>query len=39
MPTPEPESVADLYLVPGIAGIIVAIAVVGVIIILMLRKR
>jgi len=39
MPTPEPASVADLYLVPGIAGIIVAIAVVGALIMLMLRKR
>jgi hypothetical protein len=39
MPTPEPASIADLYLVPGIVGIIVAIAVVGAIIILLLRKR
>ena len=39
VPTVSPASAADLYLVPGIAGIIVAIAVVGVIIILMLRKR
>ncbi len=38
-PTPTPASVADLYLVPGIAGIIVAIAVVGALIMLMLRKR
>ena len=38
-PTSAPASMADLYLVPGIAGIIVAIAVVGAIIILMLRKR
>jgi outer membrane protein assembly factor BamB len=38
-PTPMPASAADLYLVPGIAGIIVAIAVVGAIIVLMLRKR
>jgi outer membrane protein assembly factor BamB len=38
-PTPMPASVADLYLVPGIAGIIVAIAVVGAIIVLMLRRR
>ena len=28
-PTPEPPTVADMYLVPGIAGIIVAIIVVG----------
>jgi hypothetical protein len=38
-PTSMPASVADLYLIPGIAGIIIAIAVVGAIIILMLRKR
>jgi outer membrane protein assembly factor BamB len=38
-PTPPPASVADLYLVPGIVGIIVAIAVVGIVIMLMLRKR
>jgi hypothetical protein len=38
-PTASPASMADLYLVPGIAGIIVAIAVVGAVIILMLRKR
>jgi outer membrane protein assembly factor BamB len=39
-PTPtQPASVADLYLVPGIIGIIVAIIVVGVVIILALRKR
>jgi hypothetical protein len=38
-PTPTQASAADLYLVPGIAGIIVAIAVVGAILVLMLRKR
>ena len=38
-PTPIPASAADLYLVPGIAGIIVAIAVVGAVLMLMLRKR
>jgi outer membrane protein assembly factor BamB len=38
-PTSTPISVADLYLVPGIAGIIIAIAVVGAILVLMLRKR
>jgi hypothetical protein len=38
-PTPMPASTADLYLVPGIVGIIVAIAVVGAILMLMLRKR
>jgi hypothetical protein len=37
--TPTPASTADLYLVPGITGIIVAIAVVGAIVVLMLRKR
>jgi outer membrane protein assembly factor BamB len=38
-PTPTQTSTADLYLVPGIMGIIVAIAVVGALIMLMLRKR
>ena len=38
-PTPTPVSAADLYLVPGITGIIIAIAIVGAIIVLMLRKR
>jgi len=38
-PTPTPASASELYLVPGIAGIIVAIAVVGALIMLMLRKR
>jgi outer membrane protein assembly factor BamB len=38
-PTSPPASLADLYLVPGIAGIIIAIAVVGAVIVLMLRKR
>jgi hypothetical protein len=38
-PTPTPASMADLYLVPGITGTIVAIVVVGLVIILMLRKR
>jgi len=41
-PTPQPTqpaSMADLYLVPGIIGIIVAIIVVGAVIILALRKR
>jgi hypothetical protein len=38
-PTPEPASLADLYILPGIIGIIVAIVVVGLVIILMLRKR
>ena len=38
-PTPPPASAADLYLVPGIVGIIVAIAVVGAVIVFLLRKR
>jgi hypothetical protein len=38
-PTPTPASASELYLVPGIAGIIVAITVVGAILMLMLRKR
>jgi len=39
-PTATPPTVADMYLVPGIAGIIVAILVVGVVLaLLMLRKR
>ena len=41
-PTPAPQpiqSMADAYILPGIAGIIVAIAVVGAVIILALRKR
>jgi outer membrane protein assembly factor BamB len=38
-PTPTPASTADLYIVPATAGIIVAIAVVGAVMVLMLRKR
>jgi len=38
-PTPPPASVADMYLIPSVAGIIVAIVVVGIVLILMLRKR
>jgi outer membrane protein assembly factor BamB len=38
-PTPPPASVADMYLIPSVAGIIVAILVIGIVIILMLRKR
>jgi hypothetical protein len=38
-PTTGPASAADLYFVPGITGIIIAIAVVGALIMLMLRKR
>jgi outer membrane protein assembly factor BamB len=39
VPTPPPASVADMYLIPSVAGIIVAIVVVGIVLILMLRKR
>jgi hypothetical protein len=38
-PTPPPASLADIYLLPATIGIIVAIAVVGAILVLMLRKR
>ena len=38
-PTPMPPSTADIYLLPATLGIIVAIVVVGLVIILMLRKR
>jgi outer membrane protein assembly factor BamB len=38
-PTPTPASTAELYFVPATAGIIVAIAVVGAVMVLMLRKR
>jgi hypothetical protein len=38
-PTPTPASPADIYILPGIIGIIIAIVVVGLVIILILRKR
>jgi len=38
-PTPQPASAADLYFLPVSIGIIVAIVVIGLVIILMLRKR
>jgi hypothetical protein len=38
-PTAPPASMSDLYLLPGIVGIIIAIAVVGAVLVLMLRKR
>ena len=38
-PTPMPESVADMYFVPAVIGIIVAIVVVGLLLFLMLRRR
>ena len=37
-PTATPTSVADMYFVPAIAGLFVAIIVVGAVVILMLRK-
>ncbi len=37
--TPQPASMVDLYFVPGIIGIIIAIIVVGAVIIIALRKR
>ena len=39
VPTPTPASTAALYLMPATAGIIVAIVIVGLVIILLLRKR
>jgi WD40 repeat protein len=39
VPTPPPEGVANAYLVPAVAGIIVAIIAVGIVLILMLRRR
>jgi len=38
-PTPSPASLADQYLLPGIGIIVAAIAIVGVVLALMLRKR
>jgi len=38
-PTPTPASIADMYLVPGIIGIIITIAIATIVIVLMLRKR
>jgi outer membrane protein assembly factor BamB len=37
--TPMPQSAADLYFVPAVIGIIIAIVVVGAVLVLMLRKR
>jgi len=37
-PTPVPESVADLYFVPAVAGIIVALVVIGALLVLLLRR-
>jgi hypothetical protein len=38
-PTPTPASMSEMYFLPSVAGIIVAVAVVGALILLMLRKR
>ena len=38
-PTEAPASVADMYFVPAIAGLFVAIAIVGALIMLMLRRK
>jgi hypothetical protein len=38
-PTPAPASLADQYLLPATGGIIAAIAIVGVVLALLLRKR
>ena len=38
-PTPQAQSVADAYFVPAIAGLFVFMAIIGVVIILVLRKR
>jgi hypothetical protein len=38
-PTPEPTSLADQYLLPATGGIIAAIAVVGIVLALLLRRK
>ena len=38
-PTPQVQSIADTYFVPAIAGLFVFMAIIGVVIILVLRKR
>jgi outer membrane protein assembly factor BamB len=38
-PTPMPQSAADMYFVPAVIGIIIAIVVVGAVMVLLLRKR
>ena len=38
-PTAQPQSAADMYILPGIIGIIIAIIIVGIATILVLRKR
>jgi outer membrane protein assembly factor BamB len=37
--TPPPASLADLYFIPAVVGIIIAIVVVGAVLVLLLRKR
>jgi len=38
-PTPAPQSIADMYFVPAVIGLLVAIIIVGVLVVLMSRKR
>jgi hypothetical protein len=38
-PTPTPAPMSEIYFLPSVAGIIVAIAVVGAVIVLLLRRR
>jgi hypothetical protein len=38
-PTPMPTSLADLYFIPAVIGIIITIVIVGAVIVLILRKR
>ena len=38
-PTPMPQSLSDMYILPGIIGIIIAIVIVGAVLFLLLRRR
>jgi hypothetical protein len=38
-PTPTPQSIADTYFIPATAGLFAAIVIVGILMMLMLRKR
>jgi hypothetical protein len=38
-PTPPPESIADMYFIPAVIGIIIAIVIVGALVLIALRKR
>jgi hypothetical protein len=38
-PTEPPASVADMYMIPSTIGIIVAVAIVGLLLVMMIRKR